>query len=95
MGARDALGLGEPVEGIYWTIRGAKAGALKLGSFKAFTDVGIFEGPEGAMELARRHVDRIVRGVRAGEYAPAAPEGGCPSYCPVVGWCWRYREGWV
>ena len=94
MGARDALGLGEPVEGIYWTIRGAKAGALKLGSFKAFTDDGVYEGPEGAMELARRHVDRFVEGVRAGDYAPAAPEGGCPSYCPVVGWCWRYREGW-
>jgi len=94
MGARDALGLGEPVEGIYWTIRGAKAGALKLGSFKAFTDEGVFEGPEGAMELARRHVGRFVEGVRAGDYAPAAPEGGCPPYCPVVGWCWRYREGW-
>ncbi len=94
MGARDALALGEPVEGIYWTIRGAKAGALKLGSFKAFTDEGIFEGPEGAMELARRHVGRFVEGVRAGDYGPAAPEGGCPPYCPVVGWCWRYREGW-
>jgi len=94
MGARDALGLGEPVEGIYWTIRGAKAGGLKLGSFKAFTDEGIFEGPEGAMELARMHVDRFVEGVRSGNYAPAAPEGGCPPYCPVVGWCWRYREGW-
>ena len=94
MGARDALGLGEPVEGIYWTIRGAKAGALKLGSFKAFTDEGVFEGPEGAMELARRHVGRFVKGVRAGDFAPAAPEGGCPPYCPVVGWCWRYREGW-
>lgn len=94
MGARDALGLGEPVEGIYWMIRGAKAGALKLGSFRAFTDEGVFEGPEGAMELARRHVDRFVEGVRAGDYAPAAPEGGCPPYCPVVGWCWRYREGW-
>jgi len=94
MGARDALGLGEPVEGIYWTIRGAKAGALKLSSFRAFTDEGVYEGPEGAMELAKRHVDRFVEGVRAGDYAPAAPEGGCPSYCPVVGWCWRYREGW-
>jgi hypothetical protein len=88
------VGLGEPVEGIYWTIRGAKAGALKLGSFKAFTDEGVYEGPEGAMELARRHVDRFVEGVRAGDYAPASPEGGCPPYCPVVGWCWRYREGW-
>jgi len=94
MGARDALGLGEPVEGIYWTIRGAKAGALKLGSFRAFTDEGVYEGPEGAMELAKRHVDRFVDGVRSGDYAPAAPEGGCPSYCPVVGWCWRYRQGW-
>lgn len=94
MGARDALGLGEPVEGIYWTIRGAKAGALKLGSFKAFMDEGVYEGPEGAMELARRHVDRFVEGVRAGDYAPDSPEGGCPPYCPVVGWCWRYREGW-
>ena len=94
MGARDALGLGEPVEGIYWTIRGAKAGALKLGSFRAFTDEGVFEGPEGAMELARRHVGRFVEGVRSGDYAPATPEGGCPPYCPVVGWCWRYREGW-
>lgn len=94
MGARDALELGEPVEGLYWTIRAAKPGGLKLSSFKAEVEEEAFEGPEGAMEVARRHIGRIVEGVRSGRFEPAAPEGGCPSYCPVVGWCWRYREGW-
>jgi len=91
LGARDALDLGEPVEGFYWMIRAAKAGSLKLSTFK-HNDT--YLGPEGAMEVARMHIQEVVQRIRAGQFNPAAPVGGCPSYCPAVEWCWRYQAGW-
>jgi hypothetical protein len=91
LGARDALDLGEPVEGFYWMIRAAKAGSLKLSTFK-YNDT--YLGPEGAMDVARMHIQEVVQRIRAGQFMPAAPDGGCPSYCPAVEWCWRYQAGW-
>jgi len=53
------------------------------------------EGVQGAIDTALDHVVRAVQGVRAGRFAPSAPRGGCPSYCPATVWCWRYApEGW-
>jgi len=91
LGARDALDLGEPVEGFYWMIRAAKAGSLKLSTFK-YNDT--YLGPEGAMEVARMHIQEVVQRIRAGQFMPAPPDGGCPFYCPAVEWCWRYQAGW-
>jgi ATP-dependent helicase/DNAse subunit B len=94
LGARDALGLGEPVEGFYWMIRAAKSGSLKLSKFKHTSNSDAWLGPEGAMEVARMHIQEVVSRIRAGQFMPAAPDGGCPSYCPAVEWCWRYQAGW-
>ncbi|MEJ2325608.1 MAG: PD-(D/E)XK nuclease family protein [Chromatiaceae bacterium] len=89
LGARQALGLGEPVEGLYWNIRAGEAGALKLASFKHEERLGI----EAAIQTAREHVERIISGVRAAQFPPIPPKGGCPSYCPASAWCWRYEPG--
>ncbi len=94
LGARDALNLGEPVEGFYWMIRAAKAGSLKLSTFKHTRNGDTWLGPEGALDVARMHIQKVVQRVRAGQFMPAAPDGGCPSYCPAVDWCWRYQAGW-
>lgn len=94
LGARDALDLGEPVEGFYWMIRAAKSGSLKLSKFKHTSNGDTWLGPEGAMDVARIHIQEVVQGIRAGQFMPAVPDGGCPSYCPAVEWCWRYQTGW-
>ena len=95
LAVRDALGLGEPVEGLYWKILAAEAGSLKLSRFQHEADLRMYEGPEGAMRLAIEHVGRILAGVRAGTFAPQPPKGGCPRYCPAAQWCWRYEaRGW-
>ena len=86
LAARDALALGQPVEGFYWAIFGAKAGSLKLSGFK--DDIG--RGPQAAYRIARTYVAGILSGVRAANFVPKPPRAGCPGYCPAAGWCWRY-----
>ena len=85
LAARDALGLGEVSSGFYWHIQKAEASSLKLEKFEG--------GVNGAFETAIAHIGRHVTGIRAGHFEPKAPEEGCPSYCPAVGFCWRYKKG--
>jgi ATP-dependent helicase/nuclease subunit B len=90
LGARQALGLGEPVEGLYWNISAGKAGSLKLSKFEQDERRGV----EAAIQVVRDHVARIISGVRAAHFPPLPPKGGCPSYCPAAAWCWRYEAGY-
>ncbi len=85
LAARDALGLGEVSSGFYWHIQKAEASSLKLEKFEG--------GVNGAFETAVAHIGKYVTGIRAGHFEPKAPEEGCPSYCPAVGFCWRYKKG--
>ena len=85
MAARDALGLGEVSSGFYWHIQKAEASSLKLERFEG--------GVEAAFETAIKHIGDHVAGIRAGHFEPRPPEEGCPSYCPAVGFCWRYKRG--
>jgi ATP-dependent helicase/DNAse subunit B len=85
MAARDALGLGEISGGFYWHIQKAEASSLKLEKFEG--------GVEAAFAIAVAHIGRHVTGIRAGHFEPKAPEDGCPSYCPAVNFCWRYKKG--
>jgi hypothetical protein len=87
LAARDALGLGEPVDGLYWKILAAEAGTLKLRKFKTETA----EGVQAAIDVLREHLSRIVKGIRSANFPPHRPEGDCPSYCPAAQWCWRYE----
>ena len=84
--ARDAMGLGEPVDGFYWHVRQAEPSGLQLAKYGS--------GPQDALDVATEHAWRIVDGIRAGAFAPRPPRGGCPSYCPAASYCWWYREGW-
>jgi ATP-dependent helicase/DNAse subunit B len=85
LAARDALGLGEVSSGFYWHIQSAQASSLKLEKF----DGGVDE----AFATAVAHVGRHVNGIRSGHFEPKPPAEGCPSYCPAVGFCWRYKKG--
>jgi len=44
-----------------------------------------------AFDQVKQHVFDHVRHIRAGQFRPAPPEDGCPSYCPAVAFCWRYQ----
>lgn len=90
LAARDALGLGKPVDGIYWKILNAEAGSLKLA--KCVTDDA--DGMDAAVEITRGHLLRIIHGIRSAQFPPEKPDGGCPSYCPAAQWCWRFEPGW-
>ena len=90
LAARDALGLGEPVDGFYWKILAAEAGSLKLAKFKTEDTQGV----KAAIQVAREHLLRIITGIRAADFPPVPPKGGCPSYCPAAQWCWRYEPSW-
>jgi RecB family exonuclease len=81
LAARDALEMGDPIDGFYWHIRQAEPSPLTLASF----------GPEEAIQLAIDHAWQAVHGARQGYFRPVPPSGGCPSYCPAAGFCWQYR----
>jgi len=89
LAAQEALGLGRVAEGFYWKIRDAEASSFKLSKFK--TDE--LKGPEGAYAVALDHIKQNLNGIRAGQFPPIPPKGGCPKYCPAVQWCWRYQAG--
>jgi ATP-dependent helicase/DNAse subunit B len=91
LAAREALGLGNPVDGLYWAILKADAGRLRLHKFHHESDTQVYSGLEGAVQLALEHVARVVEGVDSGEFPPIPPRGGCPSYCAAALWCWRYH----
>jgi ATP-dependent helicase/nuclease subunit B len=90
LAAQDTLQMGTVVEGLYWSISSAKAGALKLSEFG--TDNG--QGVEEAIKIVVEHLKRILAGIRAGEFPPSPPKDGCSSYCPAMQWCWHYKPAW-
>lgn len=90
LAAQETLGLGTVADGFYWKIQAADAGSLKLSKFK--TEHG--EGVDEAIRVVKEHLARILTGIRAAEFPPIPPKGGCPSYCPAAQWCWRYQPGW-
>lgn len=90
LAAQEALELGGVEDGFYWSINDAKASSIKLSSFKYEG----MEGPDAAYQVAREHIQEVLEGARAGNFAPKAPKGGCPDYCPATSWCWRYEAGY-
>ncbi len=86
LAARDALALGEVLGGFYWHIQKAEASSFKLERFEG--------GIDRAFETAIDHIGKYVAGIRAGHFEPKPPEEGCPSYCPAVNFCWRYKRGY-
>jgi RecB family exonuclease len=85
LAARDALQLGEPVEGFYWHVRQAERSGFTMSRFDG--------GPEAAMARSVEMAWEAVRSARDGHFVPKPPDGGCPSYCPAAGFCWHLRPG--
>ena len=92
LGVERALRLGKVVDGFYWAILKGKAGALLLAKFK-FKDAAGNEyvGLDGAVALTLAHIGNAVANIRAGNFAPQPPRGGCPDYCVARTICWRYE----
>ena len=88
LAAQQALSFGNVVDGFYWVIGAKQNPFLQLSKFKHEE----LEGPNAAYEVLQAHLEEIVLGVRAGKFPPKPPKGGCPSYCPAAGWCWRYHS---
>ena len=82
LAAREALDLGDPVSGFYWHVRHAEPSPFTLESF----------GLEEAVRTAVAHAWDAIRGARGGSFLPHPPKGGCPPYCPAVGFCWHYER---
>ena len=87
LAARDALGLGDPIEGFYWRIGPKGRSALQLSKFEH----EVFRGPEGALALAQEHIEHALEGVHAAHFPQAPLDGKCSAYCGVASWCWRYQ----
>ena len=68
--------------GCYWHLGSAQASSLKLETVDG--------GVDGALATAADHIGRFVTAIRAGQFAPQPPDGGCPDYCPAANVCWRY-----
>ncbi len=90
LAARDAIGLGEPVEGFYWKIGPDGASSLKLSKFKD----GDLKGPKGAFTLTIQHIAQILTGIREAHFISQPLGGKCPTYCGAAPWCWRYLAEW-
>lgn len=89
LAAQQALSFGNVVDGFYWVIGGKQNPLLQLSKVKHES----LEGVDAAYEVLQAHLEQILHGVRAGKFPPKPPKGGCPSYCPAAGWCWRYQPG--
>lgn len=87
LAAQNALCYGNVVDGFYWVIGGKQNQYLQLSNFEHEE----LKGLDGAYEILRNHLRKIVNGVRAGRFPPKPPKGSCPSSCPAAGWCWRYQ----
>jgi hypothetical protein len=68
-------------DGFYWHIQHATASSLRLAEY----------GVEEAVADGIRFAWEAVRAVRAGDFVPQPPRGGCPAYCPAVAFCWHYQ----
>ena len=82
LAAHDALHLGEVASGFYWHILQGKASSFKLEKYP--------DGLDAAFDRVKQHVIDHVQRIRAGQFQPIPPDGGCPTYCPAIAFCWRY-----
>jgi hypothetical protein len=82
LAAQEALGA--PVaSGFYWHIASAKPSSLRLEKYAG--------GVTGAIDTAVGYALEIAAAVRAGQFAPAPPDEGCPRFCPAAAFCERYK----
>lgn len=85
--AQEALKLGMVKEGIYWIVKDAKPGSLKISDSQSKGTLGLAD----ALGILCAHLDRTLAGIRAGHFPPDTRDADCPSYCAAKQWCWRYH----
>ncbi len=76
--AQQTLRLGPIADGFYWHVVSAEASSLSLASF----------GVQEAIDTAEYHAHVAIAAIQDGDFAPQPPDGGCPSYCPALSFCW-------
>ena len=86
LAARDALALGQPVDGFYWHVQHAQPSGFTLRTFEG--------GVDAAMATAVDYAWQAVQGTRHGHFAPTPPREGCPGYCPAATFCWHLCPGY-
>ena len=89
LAARDALGLGTPVDGFYWFINAEKS-SLKLIKIKTENSSGV----DASIDLVKGNMGKFINRIRSSQFPPIKPDGGCPDYCPASLWCWHFERGW-
>jgi ATP-dependent helicase/DNAse subunit B len=82
LAAEQALGT-EVASGFYWHVNSARPSYLKLEKCEG--------GVPGAIETAVTYTREIVSAARAGKFAPAPPDGGCPPFCPAAAFCEQFE----
>jgi len=93
--AAESLGLGEVADGYYWHVRHSAWHLENVDRSSWFTLARAGGDLQAVIERALAYSWEAVRAVRAGQFAPKAPEDGCPDYCPAAGFCWHYEpRGW-
>jgi ATP-dependent helicase/DNAse subunit B len=87
LAAQETLGLGQIQDGFYWHFNQGKNSPFTLSQ----ADGGV----KGAFETAVTYAAQAVEHIRAGDFKPKPPSGGCPTYCPAAAFCWHYSpQAW-
>lgn len=86
LAARDVLKLGPVADGFYWHIQKAEPSGFQISKYAGGLDALV-------NDFVRPKILEAVQAMRAGNFAPAPPDDGCPGYCPASAFCWRYRPG--
>lgn len=83
LAVEQAEGAGSVADGRYFFVHTGEAARWSLASFEG--------GIDQTYEIARAAVQQAAGGIRAGNFVPMPPDGGCPDYCPAAAWCWHYQ----
>src|SRR5690606_27767134 len=78
LAAQQALRLGEVSDGFYWIINQAQRSSFRLSTYEKDD----LKGPDVTYAVLTGHLQRILASIRAGDFRPRPPRGGCPEYCP-------------
>lgn len=93
-GALEAeMGEGAVQEGLYFALS-EKDKTKSNDKYKVLNLGSLNGGVRAAIDLAMDYAWQAIQGVRAGEFRPAAPRDGCPTWCPAAGFCphfWNRR----
>jgi ATP-dependent helicase/DNAse subunit B len=89
LAAQKALRLGQVADGYYWHVQ-QSSWHLEHGESRSWFRLASEDIP-ALLDRACAFAWEAIRGARRGWFSPSPPDDGCPSYCPAVASCWRYK----